>query len=45
MFTPHAVAWSKVVDSSQEVEVVKWNLLGLDTKLMIQLALGCSTST
>lgn len=31
-------AWRLIVDAGQEVEVLEWNLLWLDTKLVLQLA-------
>lgn len=40
MLAPLAIAWRLVVDAGQEVEVLKRNLLVLDTELVVKLAPG-----
>jgi hypothetical protein len=42
MFPPFSIAWSLVVYSGEELELVQGNLLRLDSKLLVQFALRCS---
>lgn len=45
MLTPLAVAGGLVVDSGEEMEVLKGNLLLLDTQLVLKLTLSSSLDT
>lgn len=45
VLTPLAVARSLVVNSGQEMEVLKGNLLLLDTQFVLEFALGSSLDT
>lgn len=45
MLTPLAVAGGLVVDSGEEMEILKGNLLLLDTQLVLKLALSSSLDT
>jgi hypothetical protein len=43
MFTPHTITWCKIMNASQELKVIKRNLVWLNAKFMLELALsGCS---
>lgn len=45
VLTPLAVARSLVVNSGEEMEVLKGNLLLLDTQFVLEFALGSSLDT
>jgi len=45
VLTPGLIRRSKVVNAGQEVEVIQRNILGLNSQLVEQLALGSSTNT
>src|ERR1700712_3748132 len=41
MLAPFAIAWRLVVESSQELELLKWNLRRWDTEFVIEFADCC----